>query len=69
MATPLQILEVDSSNSFPSELKKQQQMFKGKARNIQVYRYNKKNQFTITFNKTHSDKYVITTKKQYFTGI
>lgn len=30
MATPLQMLEVDSSNSFPSELNKQQQMFKKK---------------------------------------
>lgn len=70
MATPLQMLEVDSSNSFPSELNKQQQMFKGTARKIIVYRYNKKYQFTITFNKTHSEKYVITTpKKKYFTGI
>lgn len=64
MATPLQMLEVDSSNSFPSELNKQQQMFKGTARKIIVYRYNKKYQFTITFNKTHSDKYVITTPKK-----
>lgn len=42
MATPLQMLEVDSSNSFPSELNKQQQMFKGTARKTIVYRHNEK---------------------------
>lgn len=44
-------------------------LIKGTARKIIVYRYNKKYQFTITFNKTHSDKYVITTPKKYLTGI
>lgn len=41
MATPLQMLEVDSSNSFPSELNKQQKMFKGTTRKIIIYRHNK----------------------------
>lgn len=54
MATPLQMLEVDSSNSFPSELNKQQKMFKGTTRKIIIYRHNKKkkNQFTVTIIKT-----------------
>lgn len=41
MATPLQMLEVDSSNSFPSELNKPQKMFKGTTRKIIIYRHNK----------------------------
>lgn len=52
MATPLQMLEVDSSNSFPSELNKQQQMFKGTTRKIIVYKHNKKKQFTVIITKT-----------------
>lgn len=53
MATPLQMLEVDSSNSFPSELNKQQKMFKGTTRKIIIYRHNKKKtkQFTVTIIK------------------
>lgn len=47
MATPLQMLEVDSSNSFPSELNKQQKLFKGTTRNIIIYRHNKKKKKTV----------------------